>query len=423
MKSCKLLLEEIRYRPMNFFLSVLAIIAASTVFVAGPTLMDAYNQDTDEQVKAAEAKAAEEFRQLSDETRKIMLGMGFNLLIVHRDTDMAHFWAEDFSTKDMPEDYVNRLAKAKELTLVTHLVATLQEKIKWNNDTVLVVGYLKETAQSHRKKKTPMGYDIQPGTVYLGHLLRHGMEVGGTTEIGGKTFKIAKILDEKGSKEDITIAMHLSDAQSILKKEDRVNQILAIGCKCAGALLPKVRSELEGVLPETKITEFRSIALARVEQRDKVAERGKAAVGQIADLREGNRQKYEARAAVVMPLIVLACAIWVALLTLANVRERRGEIGIFRALGVGSMTIGSVFLGKAVLQGLIGAAIGLPLGLWLARWAGIDVLGINPEYVALTKDVALYTILGAPIVAAMASYLPTLAAITQDPATILRELQ
>jgi len=410
---------------MNFFLSVVAITSASTVFVAGPTLMDAYNRDTDDRVKQAQAEAQAEVDLLNDETRKIMIGMGFNLLIVHRDTNMADFWADDFATKDMPQDYVNRLAEAKALTLVTHLVATLQGKIKWNNQArpVLVVGYLKETAQLHKKKKTPMGYDIKPGTVYLGHLLREGLKVGGTTEIGGKTFKIGKIFDEKGSKEDITIAMHLSDAQAILGKKDRVNQILALGCKCSGALLPKVRAELEGVLPATKITEFRSIALARVEQRNKVAERGKAAVGKIVDFRESNRQKYEARASVVTPLIVLACAVWVGLLTLANVRERRGEIGIFRALGLGSTAIGGVFLGKAVLQGVVGAGIGLPLGLWVARWVGIDLLSIQPEYVAFSKDVALYTVFGAPLVAAMASYLPTLAAITQDPATILRELQ
>src|SRR5690606_4356560 len=103
----------------------------------------------------------------------------------------------------------------------------------------------------------------EPGTVYVGYELGRGHEAGDTIEILGDEFKIAQILPERGSKEDITLAMHLEDAQRILDKQDRINQILAIGCRCAGERLPKIRAQLETVLPETRITEFQSIAVAR----------------------------------------------------------------------------------------------------------------------------------------------------------------
>ena len=120
MNSIKILLEEIRYRKTNFFLSVFAVTIAATLFVTGPTLIDGYGRDTRAQVES-----------LENETRKLMRNMGFNLMIVHRDTNMADFWDKDFSTVDMPQDYVQRLADARSITLVTHIVATLQQKIEW----------------------------------------------------------------------------------------------------------------------------------------------------------------------------------------------------------------------------------------------------------------------------------------------------
>jgi len=97
------------------------------------------------------------------------------------------------------------------------------------------------------------------------------------------------------------------------------------------------------------------------------------------------------------------------------------EIGILRALGKGSGVIATLFLGKAVLMGLLGAALGLGVGVLTARWVGTLALGVGPEQVAARADVLLGAIFGAPLLAALASYLPTLAAIAQDPAVVLRD--
>lgn len=422
MNSIKLLIEEIRYRKTNFFLSVFAVTIAATLFVAGPTLIDGYGRDTRAEVEALQTKNGAELAKLEDETRKLMRDMGFNLMIVHRDTNMSDFWDKDFSTVDMPQDYVQRLADARQITLVTHLVATLQQKIEWENRKVLLVGYLPETPQAHRAKKSPMGYRIERGTVFLGHELGRGKKVGDAISVRGKELTVARILGEKGSKEDITIATHLDDAQEILDKEGRVNQILALGCRCAGERLPKVREQLEAVLPETRITEFRSIALARAEQRDLVAANNKKLEANLAEHRSGVQTKLENLAAVTTPLVVLACAIWVGLLALANVRDRRSEIGIFRALGVGSVKIGVLFLGKACLQGVIGGVLGFFIGYTLARALGVHVLDVTPERFAVARDILVWTVIGAPAVSVMASYLPTLLSVVQDPATILREV-
>jgi len=401
MNTFRMLLAEIGYRKLNFLLSLFAVVIAVTLFVAGPVLVEAYSRQTDQQLA-----------QLQDETRKLMRDMGFNLLIVHRDTNMSDFWAADFATKDMPQQYVERLAKDRRLTMVTHLVATLQQKISWNRRKVLLVGYLPESTQWHKRRRAPMGYNVEPGTVYLGHELAAGRKPGETIEVLGKQFTIARILPEKGSKEDITVAMHLADAQQLLDKHNppRINQIMALGCRCVDADLPGIRQQLADVLPETRVTEFRSIALARAEQRDVVSKSRQDVQGTLETL-----------AAVITPLVVLACAVWVGLLALANVRERRTEIGILRAIGKGSGKIAALFLGKAVLLGLLGAAIGFVLGSALAEVLGVRALGVAVEQFTVHYNVLLVALVGAPLLSAVASYLPTLTALMQDPAVVLRD--
>lgn len=398
MASLKLLIEEIRYRKINFVLSLFAVTIAAMLVVAWPTLIDSYSRQTEA-----------DMRKLEDETRKLMVEMGFNLMIVHRDTNMSDMWASDFAAHDMPQEYVQRLANARELTLVTHLVATLQQRIDWKNQPVLLVGYLPEVTQSHIAKKKPMGFDIEPGSVYLGHLLARELAEGDAIEVLGKQFRVARILEERGSKEDIMMAMNLADAQEILNKPGSVNQIMALGCRCAEERLPIIRQQLGAVLPETKITEFRSKALARDKQRELV-ERA----------RLERQARLEHWAGLTTPLVVLVCGVWVGLLTLSNVRERRWEIGLLRALGKGSVSIATLLLGKAMLLGLLGAFLGFGLGTWLASALG-QQFEVTAQFFTPAYDLLAWTVIGAPLICVMASYLPTLVAVLQDPAVVLRD--
>lgn len=469
MSIFRILLAEIAFRKLNFVLSLSAVMVAVALFVAGPMLVEGYQVQTQREVSRwqelideSEAGVAEiqegmnrvkketeaQMAALSDTTRKVTLGLGFNLLIVHRDTNMADFWASDYAAVDMPEEYVDRLAKNYNLTMVVHIVATLQEKIEWENRKVLLVGYAPEATQSHLRKKAPMGYIVEPGTVFLGHELGVGRKVGETIDIpvrGSDTpmrLKIARILPEQGSKDDISIITHLTDAQKILDKPGRVNQILALNCHCAEADRPKIRAQLEQALPDARVTEFRSKFLARAEQRDAVAassaqvldemqknlearqkilEERKAIAADMAKSRAQLERLLKTLSDVITPLVLVAAAVWVGLLALANVRERRTEIGILRALGKGTSTIVTLFLGKAFLLGLAGGLIGFGLGTILGQLLGESALGIRGDLFMPRVDVFLYTLIGAPLLAALASYLPTLAAVIQDPAIVLRE--
>jgi putative ABC transport system permease protein len=128
----------------------------------------------------------------------------------------------------------------------------------------------------------------------------------------------------------------------------------------------------------------------------------------------------ETLAEVLTPLVVLASAIWIGLLALGNVRQRRSEIGVLRALGKGSGTIAALFIGKAVLLGLLGGAAGFLLGTLLAQWLGQRAFDVPADRLVAGADVLLCAVLGAPLVSVVASYLPMLVALGQDPAIALR---
>ena len=124
---------------------------------------------------------------------------------------------------------------------------------------------------------------------------------------------------------------------------------------------------------------------------------------------------------VLSPLIILVCAVWVGMLAWVNVRERRSEIGLLRALGKGSASIATLFLGKAAILGVAAGAVGSVLGFLLARWLASGLLDVEPGSFTPSMVATVSGLLGTPLVAAMASYLPTLAAIKQDPAVVLMD--
>jgi len=429
-----LFLAEIGYRKVNFLLSLAAVVLAVTLFVSAPMLVEAYQQETQSQVDEWQSRVGEledqvtamrsgigkieketaaELARLEDETRRLMRDMGFNLMITHRGTNMSDFWASDFAAADMPQEYVDRLAADRRLTMVNHLVATLQQRIAWENRKVLLVGYLPETLQPHSLEGRPMGYQIKPGTALLGHELGVGKKPGQTIKVLDRELRIARILPEQGSKEDITIAVHLDDAQKMLNKSKRINQIMALECRCSSSDLPKVRKQTErdpprhsdhrvpldrrgpgraaGPGPGETAADRRRHA-GQPSRAERILGQRKEILAGMEASRGRVQRILETLTEVLTPLVVLVSAIWLGLLAMANVRQRRSEIGLLRpSQGLGM--IGSLLMGKAVLLGLLEARPGCPRHA-PGPLAGAPGAGRPADYFALRGDVFLYAILG-----------------------------
>ncbi len=382
MNVIRQILLEIRHRSLNFALSWLALSAAVALFVAF--------------FSAGQAS--------KKETIRLMRDIGFNLRVIPRETDMEKFWLTGFSEHTMPEHYVEDLAAYPGVSY-NHLTATLQKRITWRNREVILTGMAPEVIPPG-KQSSQMTFLIDPGTAYIGFELARdlGLNVEDRITIGDHSLHVLHRLAETGSQDDIRIFVHLSDAQHMLQLHGRINEIKALQCLCTGEYdhaesMDQLRAQLSDVLPDAKVVIMESIATARQRQR-LMAER---------------------YFSFVFPLILLAVMIWIGALAFLNVRERKQEIGVLRAVGYGSGRIAALFLGKALITGLTGAVSGFVVGTVLALRFGPEIFRVTAAAVKPAFEMLLWSLLAAPLVCALAVFIPATAAVYQDPAVTLRE--
>jgi len=446
MNPSRLVFREIAHRKLNFLLGAVCIALTVSITFGAMALLKAHDLETrailadhDTRTEAIlaqmESDTSQNMDQLEDAIRKSMKGLGFNIFIYPEGQEMAEVYAQGFASKTMPEEYVNKLANSKIVT-VNHLLPRLTRKIKWpeQDRTVVLIGVRGEVPLAHRDPKKPLIDPVPEGQLVVGYELHQslGLNPGDTVKLMGREFAVQKCHKERGTVDDITLWMNLGECQKILNQEGRINAILALECNCATLdRLGEIRAEIGKILPGTKIIEKGSKALARAEARVKAGATAKKQMIETGRNREQQRANKSARlaslqdsrermASILVPLVAILCLAIVGVLSFTNVRDRQSEIGIFRAIGVTGGLILKVFLARAFLLGLAGAVIGLAI-LYLGG-SGLQEKYLYGYALSLLLEsrqlaVALITV---PLLACVAAWLPSLHASQRDPAEILR---
>lgn len=376
-----LFLKEINYRRTNFLLGLIGMVAAVSIVVLF-FMMTAASQN---------------------ETRRLTRDMGFNLKIIPENTNMNNFWVDGYSSLTMPEEYVNKLVDSKSI-YYAHLTATLHRNIVWNDKEVVLTGISPEELEPKGKKKSKMIFAVQPGSIYMGYELAKDLEIRESQKVDilGKQFDVKCTLTETGSEDDIRIYFDLKELQQLLKMEGRINEIMALNCLCSTEgdnPLEALRVQLESVLPNSKVIMNRTIAVAR----------------------ERQRKMMDNYFAVLLPVILIACLLWVGTFSMINVLQRRTEIGTLRATGFNSWKIARLFFARALFLGLIGAVLGFFLSTWLGMQYGPEVFKVTAKSVQPVYSLLYKAIIIAPLFAALASFIPIVVAIKQEPAEVLKQ--
>lgn len=401
---------------------MVALLGAHDLRTSG--MLRRMNADTD----TMEAKFEKEMKAYEDDVRKTMKGLGFNIFIFPEGQELSEVYAEGFASKTMPESYAGKLAESKIVT-VNHLLPSLTRKLKWpeRERTVILIGIRGEVPIAHRDPKKPLIDPVQKGQIVLGHELHRSLDLkeGNATVFMGREFIVGKCHAERGTKDDITIWMHLGECQELLEEEGRINAIKALECNCATIdRLGEIRREIAGILPGTKVIETESKALARAEARNKAKKHSQSAIASKkaeaiklqADrdqLRFEDKQKYTA----LLTVVILGSMAWVSFLAFANSRDRQAEIGILRAMGVSTVSILGALMGRAFLVGLFGAGLTLLFAFLLGDTLKGSLHGFDLR--SLRGNIPL-VLLSVPVLSCVASWLPALQAANRDPGTILR---
>lgn len=419
MKISLLVIKEIKRRKLNFLLGLLSVVIAVASVTGALTMLKIHDINSNQLISAKEKETKDRLAVMQDDYRKITKKLGFNLLILPEGQNLMDLYADDFAAKLMPESYVDSLANSRSV-FIRHLLPSLQEKIMWpeKHRTIIVTGIRGEVPFLHKNPKEPIMVAVPKGSMIIGYELHKSMQLkeGDQVKLKGRNFTIGQCNVARGNKDDISVWIDLDEAQDILDKEGLINAIQALKCHCAGNNLAAVRKEVHSVLPGTQVIEKGSKVLARAEARDRAAREALEAIEAEKKHQQELRAEQENFASVLVPVVLFASAIWIAFLFIGNVRERKSEIGILRAVGVKEWLIMKLFLMKALFLGLIGALFGHITGLA----AGGIFSGQFTFHLFDIKMLVMAMII-APLLALMAAYVPATLASRQDPADVLRE--
>jgi len=387
MNPLRLIIKEMNYRRISSLVILFTVIVASTVSVAIYTL----------------SKASE------NETRKIMREQGLNLYIFPKGTNLIDFYSIN-NTGTFPDNYVDVLAESKTFDAVRHLTGILQIRYPdWkdaNGSThqIVLFGYKDEAEQKYLSRQEIMGFNVKKGTVQLGALVAKNVSPGAPFIIEGVdgkpySFIVDKRLEEGKGMRDQGVSFHLEDLQEALGMEGLINKIEALGCVCHDGRIKNARSQVEAIFSDLEVTEISS----------------------IADARENQREMMNKYGAFIIPFIIISCLLITGLLFHQNVSARKKEIGLLKAMGNSSFTIGFMIIFKAFILGLAGGIIGFFLGSWIAEYFGKEIFSFTALSIKPVWSIFYYTIVIFPLLWMLSSWIPALIATRIDAAKMLSD--
>ena len=409
MSVWRLVAREIAHRKGSFLLGVLCVALATATLVGGAALLRRHDLATRAVLDAAARDLDAHVRMLDDTMRRAMLRLGFNLVILPEGQSLGDWHADDYASKYMSVDSLDRIARARPVNSA-HFVGVLRRKVVWpeKKRTIIVVGFGSEILHARDDARELRVPSVRRGEAHLGFEIHQGLglKAGSETTLMGRSLRVGRCVAERGGPEDVTVWLNRDDAQELLGSEGRINEIHALATPEGLRDLSLVRTEMAGILPGTQVIARSAEVQANRWVRASVIEEGKATAERLArersDMRAGIARLLLAVGA---PVGFLACA-WIVLSAMGNVTDRRDEIGILMAMGYRYRQVATACLLRFCLTGLAGGVAGVLVG----------VLPGMPGPGMLLGAICLAT-----VGSCLAAWIPVRIATGRDPAAILRK--
>jgi putative ABC transport system permease protein len=353
--------------------------------------------------------------------------LGANLLVLPKGASLQDYYSADMQSQTLPESHVASILLAN-LPGVERLSPRLCAAAQVANRDVTLTGIL---PQAEFQAKTawqsvklfsnkhagctnihsPRTYDGAPEALAASRTIDKlsgqeavigadvaefsGLLAGQEIQLFGEKLKVLAVLPRTGTIDDSRVFAHLHTVQRLTQAGEVVNAIEVMGCceDAAGNLGPAI----EKLLPDVKATTISQVVATQVGVN--------RLLGQMSLL--------------VLGILVVIGGASVASTISSNVRERRREVGTLLALGATPGLIARVFLLKACILGLVGAAVGCGLGFVVAMILGSYLAGVS---VTPLPGLMALAMAAAQIITVLAAVWPARSAALLDPCTCFQEV-
>jgi putative ABC transport system permease protein len=225
------------------------------------------------------------------------------------------------------------------------------------------------------------------------------LSIQAPVDINGHPMVVTGILAPTGSQDDQLLFARLPAAQRILNKPGEISMV-EVAALCNACPIDEMVRQISDVLPDTSVMAIQQVVKGRMDTLNRF---GTFSMGMSG-------------------VVILVGSLVVLTTMMSSVRERKEEIGIFRAMGFRkNHVMRIIFTEVAVIAGpagLIGYLIGTAAAV-LATWLFSDMAQATIDLDPLLCGGAILVSL---VVGLMASLYPAIMAARLDPNSALRSL-
>jgi putative ABC transport system permease protein len=227
---------------------------------------------------------------------------------------------------------------------------------------------------------------------------RLALAAGDSLVMQGEEFRVTGLLSRTGTQEDDLLYLDLSVAQRLWQRGDEIS-FIEVSAWCSTCPLETINAQIAAEMP-----------YARVSAVMKAAESREILIGQ-----------FRLFSLVLSGLMVLVGCLIVLSSTLSRVRDRRGEIGIFRAVGYRRSHIFKVILLENLALALLGGGVGVGLAVLLSSPVARSVAQVRSTLAPSALDLGL-AMAAALVVVLIATLYPAWQASRLSPSLAMRRL-
>lgn len=407
-----LLVKELKANKSSAFINILVIVTGiCLVITTGIILNDDYHR-SEKTYRDKIDQTTATMNEMTQDYQRFIRILGHTSKIISIDQNKSNLLHTGYAEKEFSESLMDSLVG--KVQLLDRLCPVLRKRLTLPayNRTVFITGVGEEKSRSsHNSALLPMP---KAGTVILGYEVHkpNKLKSGDYFSITDKKFVVAECLDTKGSREDISIFLNLSDAQDLFGSKNRINEILAVPLIVDGKRISREVKKFSGNRLDALLS--RGKTLTRVKAIQSSLGVARKRIEQEKALLEEVRNKSIRTFITVTLSTLIVIMVWTGLTSYAEVRRKWKELAILFSIGIGPDEGAKLVIMRSGLVGFIGASAGVasafPVSFLVLR---------NFHFGWQEISFALLTVVAAPLLCISASAWAAYQASKIEPARLL----